>query len=307
MTALAAGDAAAGIALLDELEDRGRDLRVFLDQVVDAIRDRLLAGLTSATADEGALIAAAHRLGAIDPTRLGPGGLRLQLELALLDPTAGGRVAAQPRAAAPPRSSAPTPVMAERPAASPAAPRSRGQPKPPSPRPRRPRSVTEPAEPPAEAPAAEAPAPDETLAASEAPAASEAQALSETTALAEPAAPGGDLERLRRGWSEVVATVSKSPPLKPLIESCRPIGVEGTIVTLGFPEEKDFLREAAERKRAGIEAGIAAYLGHPVGVRCVVSNLDLLPPLPDDGDAAHILAEAQRIFAEDIADVREVT
>ena len=120
VTALAAGDAAAGIALLDELEDRGRDLRVFLDQVVDAIRDRLLAGLTSATADEGALIAAAHRLGAIDPTRLGPGGLRLQLELALLDPTAGGRIAAQPRAAAPPRSSAPTPVMAERPAASPA-------------------------------------------------------------------------------------------------------------------------------------------------------------------------------------------
>ena len=56
VTALAAGDAAAGIALLDELEDRGRDLRVFLDQVVDAIRDRLLAGLTSATADEGALI-----------------------------------------------------------------------------------------------------------------------------------------------------------------------------------------------------------------------------------------------------------
>ncbi len=114
VTALAAGDAAAGIALLDELEDRGRDLRVFLDQVVDAIRDRLLAGLTSATADEGALIAAAHRLGAIDPTRLGPGGLRLQLELALLDPTAGGRIAAQPRAAAPPRSTAPTPVMAER-------------------------------------------------------------------------------------------------------------------------------------------------------------------------------------------------
>ena len=42
-------------------------------------------------------------------------------------------------------------------------------------------------------------------------------------------------------------------------------------------------------------------------MRCVVSNLDLLPPLPDDADAAHILAEAQRIFAEDIADVREVT
>ena len=78
-------------------------------------------------------------------------------------------------------------------------------------------------------------------------------------------------------------------------------------MTLGFPEEKDFLREAAERKRARHRGRHRRLLGHPVGVRCVVSNLDLLPPLPDDGDAAHILAEAQRIFAEDIADVGEVT
>ena len=123
----------------------------------------------------------------------------------------------------------------------------------------------------------------------------------------ESGAPDGDLERLRHGWREVIAVVSKSPPLKPLIEACRPIGVEGNVVTLGFPEEKDFLREAAERKRAGIEEGIAGFLGHPVGIRCVVSNLDLLPPLPEDADAAHILAEAQRIFAEDMADVGEVT
>jgi hypothetical protein len=127
-----------------------------------------------------------------------------------------------------------------------------------------------------------------------------------TATPAEPGPPGGDLERLRHGWREVISVVSKSPPLKPLIEACRPIGVEGNVVTLGFPEEKDFLREAAERKRAGIEEGIAGFLGHPVGIRCVVSNLDLLPPLPEDADAAHILAEAQRIFGEDMADVGEV-
>ena len=152
VTALAVGDAAAGIALLDELEDRGRDLRVFLDQVVDAIRDRLLAGLTSAIADEGSLIAAAHRLGAIDPTRLGPGGLRLQLELALLDPTAGGRIAAQPRTAAPPRSSAPTPVMAERPAASPAVAAKPKAAETPVPATAQPRAVTEATELPARSP-----------------------------------------------------------------------------------------------------------------------------------------------------------
>ena len=31
------------------------------------------------------------------------------------------------------------------------------------------------------------------------------------------------------------------------------------------------------------------------------------PPLPSDAHAAHILAEAQRIFAEDLAEIPEVT
>jgi hypothetical protein len=79
------------------------------------------------------------------------------------------------------------------------------------------------------------------------------------------------------------------------------------MVTLGFPEEKAFLRDVAERRRPLLEDRIGDYLGHPVGVRCVATNLDLLPPLPADEAAAHILAEAQRIFAEDLADVPEVT
>ena len=39
----------------------------------------------------------------------------------------------------------------------------------------------------------------------------------------------------------------------------------------------------------------------------MATNLDLLPPLPEDQEAAHILAEANRIFAEDRLDVPEVT
>jgi DNA polymerase-3 subunit gamma/tau len=297
VTALAAGDAAGGIALLDGLEERGRDLRVFLDQVVDAIRDRLLAGLVSANGDEAALIAAAHRLGAIDPTRLGPGGLRLQLELALLEPPAVTAVpgpAAGPTAAARARPS---------PAAAPAAPSTVAvAPAPVEPAPTEPKaSKASGAETSAEAPESAPPDAGAEAAPDPAPAPVAADQLSAA------GEPSDDLERLRRGWPEIVAVVSKSPPLKPLIEACRPIGVEGAIITLGFPEEKDFLREAAERKKAGIETGIAAFLGHDVGIRCVVSNLDLLPPLPDDGDAAHILAEAQRIFAEDLADVGEVS
>ncbi len=82
--ALVAGDAATGIALLDGLEERGRDARILLDQAIDAIRSRLVEGLTTGDgAGTPALAAAARRLAAIDPDRAGVGGLRLQLELAL--------------------------------------------------------------------------------------------------------------------------------------------------------------------------------------------------------------------------------
>jgi hypothetical protein len=121
------------------------------------------------------------------------------------------------------------------------------------------------------------------------------------------AAASDDLERLRTGWAQVVAAISKSPPLKPLITVCRPIGVERNVVTLGFPEEQAFLKDVAERRRTNLEDGIGQFLGHAVGVRCVATNLDLLPPLPADADAADILAEAHRIFAQDLADVPEVT
>ena len=78
-------------------------------------------------------------------------------------------------------------------------------------------------------------------------------------------------------------------------------------MTLGFPEEKSFLREHAEKRKSAFEESIGTYLGHPVSVRCVVSNLDLIPPLPDDHEAERILAEAHRIFAEDRLDVPDVT
>jgi hypothetical protein len=78
------------------------------------------------------------------------------------------------------------------------------------------------------------------------------------------------------------------------------------MVTLGFPR-RAFFKDVAELRRPLLEDRIGGFLGHPVGVRCVATNLDLLPPLPTDTEAAHILAEAHRIFAEDLADVPEVT
>jgi len=82
--------------------------------------------------------------------------------------------------------------------------------------------------------------------------------------------------------------------------------VEDGIVTLGFPEDQGFLRAVAERRRTVLEDGIGAVLGRPVGVRCVATNLDLVPPLPADADAAFVLAEARRIFEGDDADAAPV-
>ena len=74
-------------------------------------------------------------------------------------------------------------------------------------------------------------------------------------------------------------------------------------MTLGFPEEQAFLKDVAERRRPGIEAGIGEVLGRPVAVRCVVANLELARA----GAPSDLVAEARRIFADDLADVGEVS
>ena len=80
-------DPAAGIALLDALDERGRDPRHPLDQALEQLRARLAAGFADPTS-EGPPPAIAEactppRAARPVPTRAGIGGLRLQLELAL--------------------------------------------------------------------------------------------------------------------------------------------------------------------------------------------------------------------------------
>ncbi len=92
LRALIAGDALVGIDILDGLDEKGRDLRAFVEQAIERLRTALLASLGRAptpipiAATPGALTAAARTLASIDPVHPGPGGLRLQLELALLGP-----------------------------------------------------------------------------------------------------------------------------------------------------------------------------------------------------------------------------
>jgi hypothetical protein len=116
------------------------------------------------------------------------------------------------------------------------------------------------------------------------------------------ASPG--LASLIEAWPRIVAELSSSPPMKPLVEACRPIEMTGNQVVLGFPEGKAFLRDVAERRRTHLEEGIGRVLGQPVAVRLVATNLDLLPaPAAEETD---LLTMARRIFADDLVDADEV-
>jgi DNA polymerase-3 subunit gamma/tau len=299
--ALVGSDARAGMRLLDALEERGRDLRGFLDQVIEALRAGIVgvpvAGAVPMQHAVTELAAAARRLAAIDPSRAGVGGLRLQLELTLF-PDPG----LLPRVSRP----APTPTVA---AASPAPPAAAPEATPaerPAPPLRRTRT-------PAEAAPARASSADPAVTAATAD--SQPDADPSPLPPAAPVASGspvaapqatGDLAVLRDHWPEIVARISAHPPTKPLIIACRPISVEDGVVTLGFPEDKAFLRAVAERRRPVLEENVSAVLGRSVAVRCVATNLDLVPDIPSDAEAAWVLAEARRIFETDDGNPAEV-
>jgi hypothetical protein len=334
-----------------------------LDQVVDAVRSRLVTEATSGGSAGGAtLTSVARRLVAIDPDRAGIGGLRLQLELALfagLPSVPVSQAAAAPRPTTEPPQPAGPQLTPEPPAPTqPRAARASGTPAPQAavparadetarPRPERDEPTTDrpaSAKPSAQAgdarngaaadttePAAgatDAPAPATAEPAAEAieqpvPATAESAAVAPSEPAAAPTRPASEvqaagtsaptslasngtelsLDRIVAAWPDIVAILSRQPAIKQLILTCRPVALDGLVVTLGYPEEQAFLREIAERKKAGIEAGIREVIGHDVGVRCVVANIEVAATGGEDG---FLMAEARRIFGDDLADVVEI-
>jgi len=115
---------------------------------------------------------------------------------------------------------------------------------------------------------------------------------------ADPAAAAGAL-------AEIVEVVSKSPPTKPLILACRPVSVDGAVVTLASPKRQSFFKDVAERRRSILEDGVSRVLGLPVSVRCVAANVEV-SPLPEDPDSTRLLTEFRRIYGEDVVDVGDV-
>jgi DNA polymerase III subunit gamma/tau len=260
--ALLNGDAATGIGILDQLEERGRDPRALLDQVVDAVRARLV---DPATSDTAALTSAARRLVAIDPDRAGIGGLRLQLELALF---------AGPSA---------SPAKAGR-SAEPAAQ--------PTPTPKPPRTAVAATSTPAAAPLTAPPTPVPVVADEPPP--------PPTPPTPVTVGVGDELDRLVSDWPEIVRSVR--PATRAVLAECRPIAVDGNVVTLGFPEAKAFLKDHAERRREDVEAAVGGHLGREVSVRSVATNIEVAPIVAADD----LVAEAKRIFGPDLVEVAEI-
>jgi DNA polymerase-3 subunit gamma/tau len=382
VAALVDGDAAGGIAILDELEDRGRDLRTFGEQVIDALRAAIAARLADPGSSRGAgaatlagLAAAARRLAGTDLHRDRVGGARLALELALLLPLPDLRATSpvsrstSPDAAPPKPDAGASPDLGESAAeASPAPSESAPATRPSSRRPAAPEaepaaaSATPRAEPAAVpvAPATEPAAtpitrPPEPVAAgvTSSPAADgTTRATADTTADAGTADTGTadtgtadtgtadtgtadtgtadtgtadtgtadtgtadtgtadtEIARVRARWTEILATISRNPAARPLIEACRPIAVEGRVIVLGFPEDKAFLATALERRRSVLEQGISQVLGASYGVRCVATNVEDLPDFEAgaDEESRALLDQARRIFVGEATDVGEVS
>jgi DNA polymerase-3 subunit gamma/tau len=289
IAALAGGDALDGIRRLDQLENDGRDLVAFADQVVARLREELIAALAEGnrSADRSARLArAARRLAGLDINRGAAGGYRLQLELALLDaPSAtpsstAGAGATTSVALTPAR--APIPPAAPRPADDKPAPK-RADDKPPL-KPAvkailvQPEANAEATMPPPLSPSPGAPV-----------------ASVETAE--------GDLGAVLSAWPDIVARISRNPANKPLIEACRPVEVNGATIVLGFPEDKKWLRETADRKRSVFEAEIGSALGRAVAVRCVAANVELVAAAAPQID---LVEHARRVFEDDLADVAEV-
>jgi DNA polymerase-3 subunit gamma/tau len=292
IAALTGGDSLDGIRLLDDLERDGRDLVAFADQVVARMRELLIEALTGGTknADTTARLArAARRLAGLDINRGAAGGYRLQLELALLEGSAAADATADTRPAV-------SPVIEARPAdrtwpavqAKPAT----------DAKPARPVRVGQ-----------DAPTPSAT-AVSSVEVSPPIEAIESVGSSAAPPPPVDDmLSQLLAAWPQVVDRIGMNPANKPLIAACRPVEVSNSTVVLGFPESKAFLRDAAERKRSVFEAEIGQVLGRSVAVKCVATNVELVEPvaaLAVVGSGDDLVAQARRIFQDDLVDVAEV-
>ena len=269
-----AGEAGVALDAIDAAAAAGRDMAQLAVQAEGVARARLLA----AAADP----ARARRLATILRTVAEAAGVgaregraRLLLELLAVELPAPGAVA--PRAEA---------TIEDRPAA--VAPPRLAQPAP---------APTAPA----------APAPAEAEPTTSAPRAPRADPVVPVAS-----GPRPELDAVLQRWSEVIERAS--PAIKALLKECRPVAQEGARLTLGFPEERSFMRQKVTARAAAIEELLAAVLGGSWAIETVASNIELEPLTveqavaadPDDPTGRAMLEGVLRITGGELLDVPDV-
>jgi DNA polymerase-3 subunit gamma/tau len=276
LDAYLSGDAPTALALIDELADAGRDMAQIADQAQEEARRRLLAS----AGDPPRARRLAQVLRAVaEAAGVGAreGRSRLILELLAVEPAAA-IVAPQAMPAA-----QPTTPTAHEPSRAPSAP-ARKQ------------------------PVAAAPAP-------------RSQPAAAKTAETEPPPSvhaGGEqngrpsLDAVRGRWGEVVQRAT--PPIRALLRECRPIQLEGAMLTLAFPEERAFMREKIANRSTSIEQLLITIFGGSWAIACIASNVELEPLTiqeavaadPSDPNAQALLEGVLRITGGELVDVPEV-
>ena len=253
--ALGKGDRAEGLTLINQALDAGADPKQFSRQVVDYLRGLLLvhmgaAELVEASDDERermlrhaealtmprllAAIAAFSQAGAVGRSSWLPG---LPLEIALIDTVDAGQQRTQPASGNPSN-----PPPADRPPAKPSKSRAK-------------QAVQK-------KPDSNAESNDAGKPAMSGPASGHA-----------PDASGLSFQYVSDHWKDILAAALRlDRASQALINSGRPLGLEGSVLVLGFAS--DLLREKMEKEQhiRVARAAIEETLKEPLGIRCVLTE-----------------------------------
>jgi len=279
--ALARGDMAQGLGVINTAVDEGADPRQFARQMVEHLRALLLlrleSGVVLAHVSEDLRPQLEEQAAAFSPRALAQavrlfnqaaaearGGWQpqLPLEMAFIEATLPPGPESHTSSKQPAPTSSHTPPPARH--ATPSSPPSPG----PS-RPRREASVIS-----VEPRSTGRPAPARS--ASPSPSSSRAQAVREPASTYDSLAPGdGSLtpETLRSRWSELLSILrQRNLPLEAMMRSCASLAVEGDVVVLGF--DYDFHRGKVEEEhnKRDVEEVLGSVIGQRYRVRCVLAQ-----------------------------------